>query len=91
MSDYIIDQQDKFDDTDFLYEEFLKTANDWRVTFRTHKDFCDALHHTKNLKHELAKRIKINKDKHLDYGHNFDVEQQRSVDNYYSNLPNWAK
>lgn len=27
MSDYIIDQQDKFDDTDYLYEEFLKTAN----------------------------------------------------------------
>ncbi len=25
MSDYIIDQQDVFDDSDFLYEEYLKT------------------------------------------------------------------
>lgn len=91
MSDYIIDQQDKFDDTDFLYEEFLKTANDWRVTFRTHKDFCDALHHTNNPKHELAKQIKVNKDSKLNNDFSFDEIQQRSIDNYYSNMPNWAK
>lgn len=27
MSDLIIDQQNEFDDSDFRYEEFLKTAN----------------------------------------------------------------
>lgn len=91
MSDYIIDQQDKFEDTDFLYEEFLKTANDWQTMFRSHEDFCDALHHTSNPKHELAKRIKANKDNKLNNDKSFDEIKQRSIDNYYSNLPNWAR
>ena len=92
MSDYIIDQQDKFDDSDFLYEEYLKTQggldlSDWKSTFKTHADFCNAIHHTKNPLHEIAKTIKKNKNRNLNYNNaHIDLDQQSNIENFYANV-----
>jgi hypothetical protein len=92
MSDYIIDQQNVFDDSDFLYEEYLKTqggvnVSDWKSTFKTHADFCYALHHTKNPLHETAKTIKRNKDRNFNFNNtHIDLGQQSNIENYYSNV-----
>lgn len=77
--------------TQYYYEQDYSNCSDWSVLFSSHKDFCYALHHTNHIMHEHAKTIKRNKDRNLNFNNSFDAGTQRSIDNYYSNMPNWAK
>lgn len=77
--------------TQYYYEQDYSNCSDWSVLFSSHKDFCYALHHTNHIMHEHAKTIKANKDRNLNFNNSFDAGTQRSVDNYYSNMPNWAR
>ncbi len=77
--------------TQYYYEQDYSNCSDWSVLFSSHKDFCYALHHTNHIMHEHAKTIKRNKDRNLNFNNSFDVGTQRSIDNHYSNMPNWAK
>jgi len=77
--------------TQYYYEQDYSNCSDWSVLFSSHKDFCYALHHTNHIMHEHAKTIKANKDRNLNFNNSFDAGTQRSVDNYYSNMPSWAK
>ena len=77
--------------TQYYYEQDYSNCSDWSVLFSSHKDFCYALHHTNHVMHEHAKTIKANKDRNLNFNNSFDAGTQRSVDNYYSNMPSWAK
>lgn len=77
----------------YEYHKSLDYSNckDWSVLFSSHKDFCNALHHTLHPFHNEAKTIKRNKDRNLNFNNSFDAGTQRSIDNYYANMPNWAK
>jgi len=77
--------------TQYYYEQDYSNCSDWSVLFSSHKDFCYALHHTNHIMHEHAKTIKANKDRNLNFNNSFDAGTQRSVDNYYSNMPSWAR
>ena len=77
--------------TQYFYEQDYSNCSDWSVLFSSHKDFCYALHHTNHVMHEHAKTIKRNKDRNLNFNNTFDAGTQRSIDNYHSNMPNWAK
>lgn len=77
--------------TQYYYEQDYSNCSDWSVLFSSHKDFCYALHHTNHIMHEHAKTIKRNKDRNLNFNNSFDAGTQRSVDNYYSNMPSWAR
>ena len=77
--------------TQYYYEQDYSNCSDWSVLFSSHKDFCYALHHTNHIMHEHAKTIKRNKYRNLNFNNSFDAGTQRSVDNYYSNMPNWAR
>jgi len=66
-------------------------CSDWSVLFSSHKDFCNALHHTLHPFHNEAQTIKANKDRNKNFNNTFDAGTQRSIDNYYSNMPSWAK
>ena len=77
--------------TQYYYEQDYSNCSDWSVLFSSHKDFCYALHHTNHIMHEHAKTIKANKDRNLNFNNSFDAGTQRSIDNYYSNMPSWAK
>ncbi len=96
MSDYIIDQQNEFDDSYYQYQcelakKDVSNISNWKELFATHNDFCQALHHTSNPLHEHAKRIKINKDRNYNINKEFDELTQRSIDNYYDNQPRYAR
>ncbi len=77
--------------TQYYYEQDYSNCSDWSVLFSSHKDFCYALHHTNHIMHEHAKTIKANKDRNLNFNNSFDAGTQRSIDNYYSNMPSWAR
>lgn len=77
--------------TQYYYEQDYSNCSDWSVLFSSHKDFCYALHHTNHIMHEHAKTIKRNKDRNLNFNNSLDAVTQRGIDNYYSNMPNWAK
>ena len=77
-------------DSKIIYPEDLQ-RKDWKELFQTHKDFCFALHHTKHPLHKHAKIIKTNKDSNLNLNNSFDEITQREIDNYYSNMPRWAR
>lgn len=77
--------------TQYYYEQDYSNCSDWSVLFSSHKDFCYALHHTNHIMHEHAKTIKRNKDRNYNFNNSFDAGTQRSVDNYYSNMPSWAR
>lgn len=77
--------------TQYFYEQDYSNCSDWSVLFSSHKDFCYALHHTNHVMHEHAKTIKANKDRNLNFNNSFDAGTQRSIDNYYANMPNWSK
>ena len=79
--------------TQYFQEQDYSNVSDWSVLFSTHQDFCNALHHTNHVMHKQAKQIKANKDRNkniVDFG-TFDGRTQESIDNYYANMPNWAK
>ena len=77
--------------TQYFQEQDYSNVSDWSVLFSSHKDFCYALHSTNHIMHEHAKTIKRNKDRNLNFNNSFDAGTQRSIDNYYSNMPSWAK
>jgi hypothetical protein len=77
--------------TQYYYEQDYSNCSDWSVLFSSHKDFCYALNHTNHVMHKHAKTIKVNKDRSLNFNNSFDAGTQRSIDNYYSNMPSWAR
>lgn len=77
--------------TQYFQEQDYSNVSDWSVLFSDHKSFCNALHHTNHVMHKQAKQIKACKDRNLNLNNTFDELKQRSVDNYYSNMPNWAR
>lgn len=78
-----------------MYEYYksqdYSNVKDWTVLFTTHQDFCNALHQPKHYFHNEAKMIKRNKDAGFNFNNSFDESTQRGIENYYSNMPNWAK